>query len=254
MDSGFEQLKRTWTQLGDEDPLWAVVSHDGRRKGRWDVEAFFQTGEKDVAAYHAILMKHGCSSQLTTILDFGCGVGRLSHAWAKRSQSVVGVDVSPTMIENARRLARALNNVEFRLNDRERLEGTPSNHFELVASHICLQHMPWSMAQRYIEEFARVCRPGGWVAFQVPAARRNPARSRISLIRRWIVDHLPLGLGASYRKWKHGTSAVFEMYYTAPEEVARVAAWAGLTEVHREPDEAAGSGVESYTYFFHKRA
>lgn len=252
MHSSFEQLKQTWTQLGQEDPMWAVVSHRGKRKGKWVVEEFFRTGENDVAYYHSMLRKHGAPERLAHILDFGCGVGRLAQAWARRADSVVGVDISPSMVHNAKRLATPLANVEFVVNEQPNLACFPNNCFELVASHICLQHMPWSLARRYILEFGRVCRPAGWVAFQLPASHRNRARSQAAVVRKWIVDHLPWGLGSAYRKWKHGSSAVFEMYCTPSEQVIQAATDAGLVEIHRQPDEAAGPGILSYTYLFKK--
>lgn len=252
MNSSFEQLKQTWTQLGQEDPMWAVVSHRGKRQGKWNVEEFFQTGEKDVSHYHTMLCENGGPERFHRVLDFGCGLGRLTQAWARRAETVVGVDISPPMIHSARRLAAALDNVEFAVNDQTSLVDFPNDHFDLVASHICLQHMPWPLARQYLAEFARVCRPAGWVAFQLPAGQRHHARSRVALARKWIVDHLPWGLGAAYRKWKHGTSAVFEMYYTPSKEVLQAVGAVGLVEIHRRPDDAAGPGSLSYTYLFQK--
>jgi len=43
----------------------------------------------------------------TTVLDAGCGVGRWSRLLARRGALVTGVDLSPTMIEEAGRRARA---------------------------------------------------------------------------------------------------------------------------------------------------
>ena len=37
-------------------------------------------------------------------LDFGCGVGRLSHALADLFLNVTGIDVSPTMVAKANEL------------------------------------------------------------------------------------------------------------------------------------------------------
>jgi SAM-dependent methyltransferase len=253
MNSSLEQLKQTWTQLGQEDPMWAVVSHRGKRQGKWDVEEFFQTGENYVLHYHTILREHGGPERFNRVLDFGCGLGRLTQAWARRAETVVGVDISPPMIHSARRLAAALANVEFVLNDQTSLVDFPNDRFELVASHICLQHMPWALARQYLAEFARVCRPAGWVAFQLPASHRHQTRSRVALARKWLVDHLPWGLGSAYRRWKHGTSVIFEMYYTPSEEVVRAAAAIGLIEIHRRPDDAAGPGSLSYTYLFQKK-
>src|SRR5258708_10938026 len=41
----------------------------------------------------------------TRVLDVGCGVGRWSHRLAARGAQVTGVDLSPTMISEAKRRA-----------------------------------------------------------------------------------------------------------------------------------------------------
>lgn len=58
------------------------------------------------------------------VLDIGTGVGRLAFDAARYARRVVGVDPSPTAIEEARRTARrrAIRNIEFRLGDATRLE------------------------------------------------------------------------------------------------------------------------------------
>jgi hypothetical protein len=36
--------KREWEDLGAVDPLWAILSDNQKKFGRWDLEEFFQTG------------------------------------------------------------------------------------------------------------------------------------------------------------------------------------------------------------------
>lgn len=43
-----------------------------------------------------------------TVLDAGCGTGRVAHELARRGVDVVGVDTDPSMIDTARRLASRL--------------------------------------------------------------------------------------------------------------------------------------------------
>ena len=44
------ELKETWETFGQEDPLWAVLTDPSKRGGRWDVDEFFATGEREVEA------------------------------------------------------------------------------------------------------------------------------------------------------------------------------------------------------------
>ncbi len=252
MRHSFERLKNTWLELGRHDPLWAVVTREDKRGGKWDLPEFFATGEQDVARYHQLLTRRaGSPPQLDEVLDFGCGVGRLSRAWSRRAKQVTGVDISPTMIEKARSFLADTNNITFLVNEQPDLSLFPDEKFELVFSHICLQHMAWPIAAGYLREFARVCRDGGWVAFQLPARRRTKINADV--IRRRIVELLPFGLDRVYRRWRRGCGALFEMHLTAPKRVEQTAAQAGLCELHREPDSSAGETIEGFIYLFQKR-
>ncbi len=244
----FDELRQTWQTLGTDDPLWAILTDADRRRGRWDLEEFLARGETDVARYEGLLRDAGQTGPFASVLDFGCGVGRLSMAWGRRAASVTGVDISAPMIERGRIVVASAPNVRLLVNDAVDLRQFPDATFDLAFSHICLQHMPWSLAASYVAEFGRVTAPGGFVAFQLPS--RGPARTTT---RRRIVDALPVGVRSRYRRWRHGTSVVFDMYYTDPADVVAVAQSAALDLRHQEPDEAAGVGTEGYIYIFRRR-
>ena len=52
-----------------------------------------------------------------TVLDAGCGTGRVAIELARRGHDVVGVDVDPSMLDSARAKAPALTWVEADLTD-----------------------------------------------------------------------------------------------------------------------------------------
>ncbi|HMO66954.1 MAG TPA: class I SAM-dependent methyltransferase, partial [Verrucomicrobiota bacterium] len=210
------------------------------------------TGERDVAGAHGRLRRAGAAGRFAAVLDFGCGVGRLARAWADRAEQVTGVDISASMLEHARRILADRPDVRLVHNEAPDLRVLPDASFDLVYSLICLQHMPWPVAAGYLGEFARVCRPGGWVAFQLPA--RGPDSGRAARWRKRLVDALPFGLAAAYRRWRHGSSAVFDVFYTPrPAVEARLQA-AGLAAGAAEPDASAGPGTEGYFYLARKAA
>lgn len=244
-------MRSTWVELGEGDPLWAVATKEGKRGGKWEPQDFLQTGEQDVGRYQELLGRFAnCPKQFDHVLDFGCGVGRLSLAWSRRARRVTGVDISPGMIAKGKQFAGNTPNVELRLNEAGDLRCFPDEQFDLVFSHICLQHIPWSLTAGYLTEFARVCRRGGWVAFQLPS--RNLKKISAAAIRKWAVELLPFGLDRTYRKWRHDCPVIFGMYFTPPEAVIEATMRAGLTELRREPDYSAGESVESFIYFFQR--
>jgi SAM-dependent methyltransferase len=78
----------------------------------------------------------------TRVLDVGCGVGRWSRLLASRGALVTGVDLSPTMIAEARRRAAAAavaSRCRFLVQDLARLDaGGP---YDLVLGVTVLQHI-----------------------------------------------------------------------------------------------------------------
>ena len=66
---------------------------------------FFESGTSDVA----FVLEHVHPREMNKALDFGCGVGRLSLALASKFGNVVGVDVSQSMLKEARRNAALIN-------------------------------------------------------------------------------------------------------------------------------------------------
>ena len=250
------ELARTrsvWHKLGTEDPLWAVATCKGQRGNRWQMEEFLATGERDIALYRGLLARHtSAPARFTSVLDFGCGVGRLSRLWLRHADRVVGVDISAPMLEQARKIVGDDPKMTFLLNETCDLASCGSAQFDLVFSHICLQHMPWSLASDYLREFVRVCQPRGWVVFQLPARELMTIPGLCARMRRCLVDRLPFGLGATWRKWRHGTSVIFDMFYTPPQDVRATAAAAGLAFCHAEPSQAAGDNTEGFIYIFRK--
>ncbi len=247
MSSELARLQRVWETLGAEDPLWAVASLPEKRGGRWNVRDFFATGEAEVSRFQDILRSvPGARDRFRHVLDFGCGVGRLSLAWLAHADAVTGVDISAPMLDQARRLTRDVRGLTFQLNTANDLGALPAGAFDLAFSHICLQHMPWPMARGYLREFQRLTCPGGWVMFQLPS--RLQAADRGARLRRRLVDSLPFGLGRAYRQWRHGSSAVFDMHFTPRETVMEALSSLGMQVLQTAPDASAGAHTEGFIY------
>ncbi len=163
-----ETVGTTWERLAQIDPLWAVLSEPDKRGGRWDIDAFLATGVAEIEHQITELRSFGLAS-FGAALDFGCGVGRLSIPLASHFGRVTGVDISPTMVDTARRLAADRDNVSFVVNDRPDLAMFDDQSIDLAYSNIVLQHMTPDLAASYIREFFRIVRPGGFVVFQIPS-------------------------------------------------------------------------------------
>jgi SAM-dependent methyltransferase len=166
-----DQLQDDWTRLGKEDPLWAVYVAPGTKGGKWDVDAFFELGRTEVSAALDELESLNIKTRNKKALDFGCGVGRLSQALAEHVDQVIGLDISPSMLEKARELDQQLNRSEgritFVLNEKPDLSVIDTGSVDIVYSSLVLQHMPPEFARGYLREFVRILAPGGVAIFQV---------------------------------------------------------------------------------------
>jgi len=95
-------------------------------------------------------------------LEAACGPGLVARSLAPRVGAVCGVDLTPAMIELARREAERddLANVVFATGDVTRLEFEDAV-FDGAVTRFSLHHIP--LPGRVLVELARVVRPGGWV-------------------------------------------------------------------------------------------
>lgn len=161
------RLKSTWENLGRVDPLWAVLSDPSRRHGGWEVEEFMATGHGQVAMIEGLLRDHGLALG-GRVLDFGCGVGRLSNALAERGAQVVGVDIAASMVEQATRLCRHPDSIRFVSYD-GRLLPFGDGEFDTAVSLIVLQHAHPAVQLACLLELQRVVRIGGVLVLQIPS-------------------------------------------------------------------------------------
>jgi SAM-dependent methyltransferase len=163
---------RDWDDLAQVDPLWAVLSVDGKRNRRWDPDEFFATGEDEIEQVLATAAQLGRPARRGRALDFGCGVGRLTRALAQRFEETVGVDVSERMLEQGRRLNADAPNITFAA-----AEEPPAGPFDLAVANLVLQHLPSkALARAYIKRLVEATRPEGLVVFQLPTNLSLPQR------------------------------------------------------------------------------
>lgn len=96
------------------------------------------------------------------LLDVACGTGAVAERAAAIGADVVGVDIAPALIEQARQRAaeRGLG-IEYLVGDAEAL-GLDSQSFDLVASTCGVMFAPDHEA--VARELARVTKPGGRIA------------------------------------------------------------------------------------------
>src|ERR1700733_3470468 len=161
-----DTLKNNWDSLAKRDALFAILTDHRRVGGKWNVVEFMDTGEAEIEAVMHHLTSLRCIPDYGgTALDFGCGVGRVTQALARRFASCVGVDISQQMIEKAESFNRYAH-CRYVANSAERLPFANA-YFSFIYSNIVLQHVPRRFSTAYLREFVRVLAPGGILVFGV---------------------------------------------------------------------------------------
>jgi SAM-dependent methyltransferase len=163
------QLQKTWNELGKRDAFWAVLTGPAGAPREWNLEHFLASGRDEIATMLGRVRELGMAVGKSSALDFGCGVGRLSQALARHFEHVFGLDIAPSMIEQAQQLNQHGDRCEYLVNDRDDLSRFPSGTFDLIYSNITFQHIPPELSRGYLREFLRVARPGGVMVFQIPS-------------------------------------------------------------------------------------
>jgi ubiquinone/menaquinone biosynthesis C-methylase UbiE len=238
-----KELKSVWTEFGKRDPLWAVLTDPSRKGGKWDLDDFFRTGREEIKDVLEHIKPNIFDRPKRKALDFGCGAGRLTQALADIFEEVVGVDISPTMIEQANTLNRRGPACRFLLNDRDDLRLFPDNTFDFVYSSITLQHIDPVYSRKYIPELVRVLAPGGMLVFQIP---ERPVR---------LTDRFFYRLARHqwYRQErKKAGDIIMEMHGLPRKEVIRLAEQGGGALSLLRLDTASGEKWLAWKYYVHK--
>jgi SAM-dependent methyltransferase len=209
-------LKRDWESLAHKDALAAILTDETKSGGRWDIPQFMATGDAEIETVLQHLAAIGLQPDPSgAVLDFGCGVGRLTQALARRFPSCVGVDISQEMITRA----NALNQYGH---CRYVMSATPhlafeDEEFSFLYSNLVLQHVSRRFAVSYLREFIRVLAPGGVLVFGVQDSFATPDLSS-SLTR---LRHI-LHPRSRVRGWFRRSGGEMQMH-CLPERVVRQA-------------------------------
>lgn len=194
------EMRRTWDALAGAD---TSVYVGDPATGAAELEGLFG--------------RLGADPRGGTCVEVGCGPGRMTGALAERYDHVIGLDVSPAMLERAREAVPNAN-VEFRAVSGNRLDGVDDGVADGLVCYLVLQHLPSAQVVRsYLHEFARVLAPQGEAFVQVPVLEGAAG---------WIRRAVRTPLLRLARRPEHG--AAFRGYRLTARELDRALTGARL--------------------------
>ena len=130
--------------------------------GTEDASWFLQSGEMSSQSIRRILEDNGLSIEgFGSILEFGCGVGRILRHWSMlEGTEVHGTDYNPELIGWCK---ENLLFAEFQVNDLVGGLGYEDEKFDFIYAWSVFTHLTEMQQFFWIEELRRVLRPGGYL-------------------------------------------------------------------------------------------
>lgn len=242
-----EGHRRDWEELARVDPLWAILSFPSKRFRRWDQEEFMATGDAQVSHHLGRAAELGYPARRRSVLDFGCGVGRLAPALSSQFDSYTGVDISEGMVAQARHLHADIERCRFVTDADVGLSRFPPGYFDLVFSLYVLQHLPRSATiATYMRTFLRLLAPGGLAVFQLPS-HIPPAEKLLYDSRRALHQSLR-AIGLPTRVLHRACLSPIAMRFVAENEVVGVLTGAG-GRVFEIEAKRGGMAIHDRTYY-----
>ncbi|HEY6578649.1 MAG TPA: class I SAM-dependent methyltransferase [Rhizomicrobium sp.] len=114
-----------------------------------------------------------------TVLDLGCGIGRIAAAIAPRVARVVGVDSSGEMVKLARARTPTCSNVTIIRGDGTNLAFFADESFELVLAIDSFPYLVEAQCESaHFDEISRILKPGGLLLIMNYSYRGDLARDR----------------------------------------------------------------------------
>lgn len=165
-----DAMKRDWEERARKNAFHYIASW---RKD-WDPSSFFDSGEED---YHRLVAPVLTAMNFTprdkSMVEVGCGAGRMTRVFAREFAHVDALDISPEMQRQAKEYLSEFQNIRWVLADGATLGGVTDASADFTFSYLVLQHLPsQDLATALLREILRTLKPGGLFLLQYNGARK----------------------------------------------------------------------------------
>lgn len=171
MEQLFARISAQWSELGQTEPHWSVMTNAEYKAENFTKheEAFYQSGAGTASLLETFSARAGLALPRGSLLEFGCGTGRVTASLAGMFERVVAVDISSHHLDLCRAKLEKLGrrNVEY-IHLASPADVATLPEVGVFFSTICLQHNPPPLIGFFLEWLLHKVAPGGAALFQVP--------------------------------------------------------------------------------------
>lgn len=168
----------TWEQKANENPLYAIMSDDvfenkSTELNQDDLTLFYKKGELLWKRYLSDLINENEVPIGSTVLEFGCGMGRLLANPAGMGYNCIGIDISETQLSLAKIHFPEKSKTKFIKVDSKTAFDLPPESIDLIYSFAVFQHIKY-LSDFYfsLSELTRVLKKGGLIRIQFRAPNK----------------------------------------------------------------------------------
>lgn len=168
-------MRAEWDRRARENARHYVATD----KTDWSDEEYFESGRENVRREILTDMGNICQGKdpkEMTVLEIGCGSGRITRALSEIFGEVYAVDISGEMIRQAEQSLQDRPNAHVFQNSGADLSVLGDIRVDFAFSFIVFQHIPSrEVIRSYVREVHRLLRPGGLFKFQVQGGSMDAA-------------------------------------------------------------------------------
>lgn len=168
--SVLNRMREEWDERARENARYYIATGNVE----WSDAEFFESGRRNIE--EQILndpgnICQGKDPKQMTVLEIGCGAGRITRALAEVFGQVYAVDVSGEMVARAKAALHDVPNATVFQNNGTDLTVLGDVEFDFAYSFIVFQHIPSrEVIYNYMREVHRLLKPGCLFKFQVQGA------------------------------------------------------------------------------------
>ncbi len=220
------------------------AEHNRQTRDAYDRLAAVWTVTTDDGPFNGLLERPALRSLVPSnlagavVLDAGCGSGAQAEWLLEQGADVIGIDLSPRMIEEARRRCQGLG--RFVVADLAEPLPVEARSLDGITSSLALHYVrDWSVPLR---SFATALRPGGWAVISLDHPFGSMASQQGGYFDTELVTDTwrKADVEVSQRFWKRPLSAVCDAFADAGFVIDRIAEPQPSAEaLERYPDDLA---------------